>query len=340
MTDQQPPARAGLTCLVRGRTVLAAVACLAALLYFRGAALAGSMSFYVSSLAIANAGADPYAESLYNFSSEFLTQGPDGSTLQTGNCASGCTASVSGTNTGNTLLTSSSSSASIATTSPGFSGTAAATANLATGDIGVYANGQGELFGNQGGQGVADAYQQDTLTFHNLPAGTSDIGVSFVVHGSLSASPPAGDASVRAVDGFGNGAIDTIVEDNSGTSFVPSLDYFDANGGWASYSISDTDLNDMVFQGEYAVSNADPTLGLSMYLTVTCAFGADCDYSDTNSIALTLPPGVTFTSDSGVFLSAVPEPAGWMTLLPTLGVLGFLARGRDRRLTVGRPKPT
>jgi hypothetical protein len=53
------------------------------------------------------------------------------------------------------------------------------------------------------------------------------------------------------------------------------------------------------------------------------------DAGHTAQISLQLPPGFTFTSDSGVFLTQVPEPN--TALLLTTSLLG-LATTRWRRL--------
>jgi hypothetical protein len=58
------------------------------------------------------------------------------------------------------------------------------------------------------------------------------------------------------------------------------------------------------------------------------------DFSHTASVALVLPDGVTFTSDSGVFLTAVqspnsvPEPSIWAMLLIGCGGIGATLRRR------------
>lgn len=292
-------------------------------------AMASPLSYYVATQALATAGSGgPFGQSEYNFN-VLGNLAPVGSTIQTGNCVSGCTVGASGTNTSNALLTSSSNSANASTVSPGFSASATAGANLATGSIGAYANGQGQLFGNQGGVASAVAYLQDELTFNGLPAGVTDIGVTFEVHGSLSASPTAGNASMRATDYFGNANIDTIVQDQSQTGYTPALDYFHPLG-WVSYTVSDSNVGDIIFHGEYAVDSTDPTVGIALYLTAGGLFDATSDYGDTDGVTLSLPSGVTFTSASNVFLTQAPEPAGWTLLLSALGMLGFTLRRRRR----------
>ncbi len=58
------------------------------------------------------------------------------------------------------------------------------------------------------------------------------------------------------------------------------------------------------------------------------------DFSNTAALTLDLPPGVTFTSESGVFLTAVPVPAAvWLFGSGLLGLIG-IARRRSSRSAV------
>jgi hypothetical protein len=63
-----------------------------------------------------------------------------------------------------------------------------------------------------------------------------------------------------------------------------------------------------------------------------CYYGITCDFGNTQTVALSLPTNVSFTSASGVFLSAgnpsitVPEPES-ITLL-AFSLIGFSAARR------------
>lgn len=76
--------------------------------------------------------------------------------------------------------------------------------------------------------------------------------------------------------------------------------------------------------------------GFNLGLSVDC-WGAACGFEHTASIGLVLPEGVSYTSDSGVFLTGVtavapvPEPETWALMLAGLGVVGRLARRRQTR---------
>lgn len=69
------------------------------------------------------------------------------------------------------------------------------------------------------------------------------------------------------------------------------------------------------------------------------------DFDHTGMLSISLPPGVAFTSDSGVLLSkaaSVPEPASASLLVATIAVLGLTRRRRRCERSHGDhryPKP-
>ncbi len=75
-------------------------------------------------------------------------------------------------------------------------------------------------------------------------------------------------------------------------------------------------------------------LGVQENLNAQCGGGDICDYSHTARLTFTLPTNVSFTSDSGVFLSdgavaAVPEPETGALMLAGLAALGWTVRRRS-----------
>ena len=319
-----------------------------------GASQAGALNYYVATQAIASSG--NFAQYQYNFDTigggQYTSRTNSGSQSMLSGCSSGCSQSGSDANsTSNPMLTTSYDQASAAQPSiyvgtnlvnVGFKSTASANANLAAGTIGVSATGQGELYGNQGGNGSATSFLQDQLNFTVAGANantTTYIGVKFILDGTLSATAPAGMSYVRAIDSFGNAAIDTSVSDGSLNlasslhNFTPFVSNF-SQYGWASYRLSDSNPGQITFSGIYAIQGANPSLGLSMDINTNAQMYASSNYSNTNGIQLTLPTGVSYTSDSGVFLtntSPVPEPGEWVLMASGLGLLGFIA---IRRKTV------
>ena len=78
------------------------------------------------------------------------------------------------------------------------------------------------------------------------------------------------------------------------------------------------------FLGEYKVYGDNPIVIAIMSLSGSGYF----DLSNTASIRFILPTGVSFTSDSGVFLSAVPVPTALPLLISGLIGLGWIGRRR------------
>ncbi|MBK6864284.1 MAG: PEP-CTERM sorting domain-containing protein [Ideonella sp.] len=78
------------------------------------------------------------------------------------------------------------------------------------------------------------------------------------------------------------------------------------------------------FVASIDVSGDDPTLGFKIGLSA----GGPADFSNTATVTLSLPDGSSFVSESGVFLSAVPEPASAGLLAVGLALLAGLRRRR------------
>ena len=76
-------------------------------------------------------------------------------------------------------------------------------------------------------------------------------------------------------------------------------------------------------------ATADIPLDFSLALTDS---NLTLDFLNTGSVKIGAAPGVSFTSDSGVFLTAaaggVPEPTTWALLIGGFTVLGAVTRRR------------
>ena len=92
------------------------------------------------------------------------------------------------------------------------------------------------------------------------------------------------------------------------------------------------------FTGVYALTGATSVIGLRETLSAFGGGSAAASFGSTSHLAFTLPEGVTYSSSSGVFLTAVPEPGTWALMLAGLGSVLTLARRRPSRpLKAGRP---
>ena len=314
-----------------------------------------------SNLALASLAAAP-ASAYVQTGAELLIGGEDGIiydyntgpyttnigtyTSDTCNGRPGCTATGSGTVDASGTLTSSTDQVTLSvpvygpnrfgTYAPPQSGSAAAHGSLATGTIGVLANGTfADLFGTGGQDGVGargTALIADGLHFHvagATGATVTDIGVTFSVHGSI---------------GFNNSRVDPYFGMSSGLLFgsarfnsaatgdvpgaPPSYSFSDSANNWVSYSYSSNTADDIVFKGIYALTGATTDIGITEELDAGCGQGVDCDYSHTGAVTFSLPGDVTFTSDSGVFLTA--------TIAPEPGSLLILSTGLALAATFGR----
>lgn len=148
----------------------------------------------------------------------------------------------------------------------------------------------------------------DRLTIVNGTGSTALVGVQFTVHGEVGPGPMV---LVTSSLDFGQAALLNRYY-NPGPRGV--VNQFDFITGWDSYSVSDQDEDiGFVFSGNYALRPGTNILTFRQRLNLSCN-GNTCDFDDTAAFGMTLPSGVSFTSESGVFLaeatsSPVPEPS-------------------------------
>lgn len=85
------------------------------------------------------------------------------------------------------------------------------------------------------------------------------------------------------------------------------------------------------FSATYNLIGTAPSAYLRMDLRTSAQGGAVADFSHTAGISFLLPSNVSFTSQSGQFLtavSAVPEPSTWAMMLVGFAATGFAMRRR------------
>ena len=89
------------------------------------------------------------------------------------------------------------------------------------------------------------------------------------------------------------------------------------------------------FSLPFEISNLDRDINVQASASVGTVGSGVADFGRTASLGLTLPAGLSYTSDSGVFLSerpsTVPEPATLGLLAAAIGLLGAATRGRGCR---------
>ena len=203
----------------------------------------------------------------------------------------------------------------------------AASADLATGKIGVL--GASQMIGGSGtpvnGLSVGSSTIRDEIAFSNANGVATPIDVFFTLSGTELVGPNGGvtehvrfclgAACSLAGNSLISNALDYVFTHNS--SLLPDGNYVTLpTTGWASVSFTPgNDPTSELFHGVYIVPTGVSSVDLFAWLSVDCRFDAACDLSHTGELAINLAPGVTFNSSSSVLLTStgngetVPEPA-------------------------------
>lgn len=220
---------------------------------------------------------------------------------------------------------------------------AAASADLATGQVHLFAAAEYSA-GDAGAAAIAAASLSDTLHFTIAGADSSTVTlvpVSFAFDGLLTPGRPYGPTATLYYNfSFGNARAyefgDYGAGYYNGTSY-PTFSFPVAQGqtsGWESASFTSYDPQDTRFSGIYAITGASADIPIAFGLQIIAGNNVTLDYSHAGSISIGHVDGVSFTSDSGVFLTAasnvgsVPEPASWALLVAGFGSIGAIARRR------------
>jgi hypothetical protein len=223
-------------------------------------------------------------------------------------------------------------------------GAASASADLASGIVGVYANGPNCSTPNASGcdsGGSATAEFQDSLTFTNTTGNAVNIGINWSFDGTTVSLGTFPAVTATSLFCFGPGTACAGNPNGSphGPNAVETFTFTDSNGstanamptgGWVSTAVTPgANATSETFHGVFTIPTGVSTDSLNAWLEVSCLIST-CDFSHTGAFTFdTLPSGVTFNSSSGVLLTAAsPEPGTWAL---SLGALALFAVRRNRK---------
>lgn len=192
-----------------------------------------------------------------------------------------------------------------------------ASASLGLGTLGAYDAGSAS-----GGSNGPTAALNDTVHFHISDSATS-VPITINVH-------------VSGTE-LGSGLFDNIYQ----LTFVGVLGFQMDNFGGHPNNFSEfsdpgwgifTNASQGGFNYSGTINATDgEAIPLTAALSLACVSSETCDFSHTAAISFNLPSDVSFTSDSGVFLtqtgaSPVPEPAGFALMGTVLVALGIFRK--------------
>lgn len=242
-------------------------------------------------------------------------------------------------------------SASVGTGGGGASATASATSDLSTASLHLTGIDSGQIQDVSSGtqpHGYTGAYAAFTDVLHFAVAGANANTVTpfTLIFGLDGNMRPTGSSSDGNSNGeifgqlnFGGSDARFDLKNNASTGFQTVVNYLDtypsgAPGVWT----TNADHSVNTYTQTINIVGASKDFAVSLFANLNCATGMTCDYGNTAKIGLQLPSGVTFTSDSGVFLAGlipvpggVPEPATWAMMLVGIGGVGAAMRRTKAR---------
>ena len=213
----------------------------------------------------------------------------------------------------------------------------------------------------------AESFFRDTVYFTNTSSSALNLTVRFTLDGTVTGASEAFDAfaggySIFTLANCGDcannlGQYITYANADAREADTAAYMIFSTNGiyhfaeynGFAGPPNPDDVSHGQTFDGGFmtgfyqttlSIPTGETTLGVGALLHLDCRFGSTCDFGHTGAIAFgDLPTGLTWTSESGTFLSAldtsgpsdgVPEPAAWAMMILGFGLVGTAARSRRR----------
>ncbi|MBV8843254.1 MAG: hypothetical protein JO307_10630 [Bryobacterales bacterium] len=171
--------------------------------------------------------------------------------------------------------------------------------------------------GSSGAEGVSMITMQDNVHFSVAGAGATTvtpITVTWSFDGSLTGP----------FLGFSGTPVEAQSQLQLGGSVSASEDIFGGpptltginQSGWVSGNFTSATPALVQFSGVYDLVGSSTTLPFLLSLSTFASNGDTADFSHTSQVGLILPSNVTFTSDSGAFLTgtsaSTPEPSSWI----------------------------
>jgi hypothetical protein len=188
--------------------------------------------------------------------------------------------------------------------------------------------------GQSGGSGQGFAQNSDVLHFSIPGASAStvtNLSITFSIDGNLLTSTAAGDsaAEMQANLTFAGGHFAETFDQSGSSAYQPVASGLQVTG-WAASSFSSNTAGKIIFNGTISVTGPTADVSVAETLSGFGALGSSANYYNTGVVSISSPAGVTYTSDSGVFLSnPVPEPG----IIALVGLaLPMLATRRRRRI--------
>lgn len=216
-----------------------------------------------------------------------------------------------------------------------------ASADLASGTLRVTVVSQTTTAVHEAGLGMAAFY--DTLTFSGF-SGSLQIPLNMHLHGTFSPDPPVfpggGDVFASLIStGLLSGV--HLKEGNSGGGIF----FYDAPLGNVRSNVDPVthllprDDVQIDMSTTFTVFPGAPVWFLAKVNVLGGGANETTDFGHTAQLSLDLPPGVTFTSTSGVFLTALaaPVPEAETAWLLLAGILPLAARVRWLARTTAEP---
>lgn len=216
----------------------------------------------------------------------------------------------------------------------GLSGSASASANLATGGLGAFSQSYQATPWSGSTDSFADASLADRLTFTIAGAGAdtiTTIGIEYTFHGFTVAGIDDLYYAASSLH-FGSAGLQLVDGKNGGQ---PATRWGSNLGNFTGFSVTD-DGETMRAHATFSLVGASSTHDLLARLYTRTGGNATANFANTSLVRFTLPDTVTMTSQSGVFLSqvggAVPESSAWALLILGLGLTGAgMRRAKQRR---------